>query len=109
MKRAILLSAVVLLLVGCGSDPNHPFFKPELSGVTYAVQSVGDPTADDVRANPQDVKAVLDVNIRCYGPMPCIDMDGTWEGWGFVDDGAYYAAPKIERPAPSAGDPTADD
>lgn len=94
MKRlipALLLSCSIM--IGC-SEQNHNFFKPEIPDVTYAVP--GDPTADDSRILPENVKAILDTNIRCYGPMPCIDMDGTFEGWGFVDDGAYYAAPSIQ-------------
>lgn len=96
MKGLLLAAVVLLVLSGCGSDPNHPFFKPEISGANYAAP---------LNASPADVKALLDVNIRCYGPQPCIDMDGTFEGWGFVDDGAYYAAPKIDRlAAPSVED-----
>jgi len=91
MKRLMLFLISCLLMVGCGPDANHPFFKPEISGATYAVP----------KNETQNVKAELDINIKCpgseYGHMPCIDMDGTWEGWGYLDNDATYCAPRLER------------
>ncbi len=100
MKKALFtaLFGILLFTLGCGQDHGHNFFKPEVQDVTYAMPQSGDPTADDIgKYDPSQVKAELDINIRCWGPVPCIDMDGTWEGWGFVDNDAYYAAPALKR------------
>lgn len=97
MKRITLLALIGLLFFawGCGENHHHNFFKPEMSGAFYAAPQRGDgPTADDARA-------ILDPKaIRCDGADPmCIDIGeaGLYEGWQFVDDGAYYAAPRIDR------------
>lgn len=96
MKLALLL-VVVLLCAGC-SDHKHNFFKPEVPDATFAVVQSGDPTADDARGKPSEVKAELDINIRAWVGPPFVGTGfGDYEGFEFIDNGAYYCAPSLNR------------
>ena len=77
MKLLALVFAISL--AGCGQNVKQPFFKPEISGATYAAPK----------------RVPFTPIIVCNGSTnPCID-DGTWTGWGFVDDDSHNAAPKF--------------
>lgn len=102
MKTVLLLLAVGMLLVGCESRHDHNLFKPEIPDATFA--SPG-------RTEASEVKADLETSIKCpgteYGHSPCVDMDGTFEGWGFVNEDVVLAAPKFPM-AKADPDPTED-
>jgi len=123
--RFLVLAAVVVVVAGCGDKVKNPYFKPEISGATYAV-----PVATTGHKIPR-----IPLNM----PNSCVYVQG--EGWTcsgeiwdengrlqMADDDVIYAAPKFTPVAQQAvpviqattpdsepiliyrvGDPTADD